>query len=795
MIRCLVLTLIFVSLLSSPVNAQTENSQIAKKVIGPGNAGDNLLDPTAWKGWHQGFAQDGDAFVCDNGSDSEIQRGLFQAVTLNQTRVEPIMAAAWSKAENVGGNPDADHSLYLDIEYMDGTPLWGRIAPFSIGSHDWERREVVVLPDKPVKTVNVCLLLRSHSGKAWFRQPELRVCRSPENACLFDNLWIAPDTAGQEGFQLYDVAAGSDVVRLDKEALGLGLVCERTERDSATFFDATLTAQDVRDHAVTLYYTLPFGDGAVRWCHNPYTTNDAGPDNEYINTTPSDNVGGGRLSRYPFGAVVAGGKGLALGIDMAFPAFYRIGYNAGTRELFVAFDLGLAPEKPSAHVRFCRFAFDPAWAFRGALDRYYGLFPESFRVRVAQQGNWMPFAAISKVEGWEDFGFRFKEGNDETKWDDEHGILTFRYTEPMTWWMPMAKELPRTYAAALDEAKRLADAGNTAAKALFASGYENATGEFPVRLLDTPWCNGAVWSTNGMPGIPGDVTDFKIKWNAWIRDSLYGPNRGADLDGEYIDSSEGYVSDELDFRRANFAAAQTPLTFDRATHRPAILRGLIAFEYVRGIERDIHAMNKLMMANATPYALCWLTPLLDVLGTETDWNCGDKWQPMSVEEMMYRRTLCKGKPYCFLMNTNFDAFSHELVEKYMKRSLAFGMFPGFFSADAATGHYFSRPERYNRDRDLFKKYVPLCRFVAEAGWEPITNARTDVPEVCVERFGPRTFTVFNPTAQPHRVSITFENPPVPPCRELISGTTLAIADRTTSLELAPEDVAVLAFGE
>ena len=38
----------------------------------------------------------------------------------------------------------------------------------------------------------------------------------------------------------------------------------------------------------------------------------------------------------------------------------------------------------------------------------------------------------------------------------------------------------------------------------------------------------------------------------------------------------------------------------------------------------------------------------------------------------------------------------------MKRSLAYGMFPGYFSADASTGHYFKRPELYNRDRPLFK---------------------------------------------------------------------------------------------
>ena len=51
----------------------------------------------------------------------------------------------------------------------------------------------------------------------------------------------------------------------------------------------------------------------------------------------------------------------------------------------------------------------------------------------------MPFAKISEVKGWEDFGFRFKEGDNETAWDDAHGILTFRYTEPMTWWIADAQ--------------------------------------------------------------------------------------------------------------------------------------------------------------------------------------------------------------------------------------------------------------------------------------------------------------------------------------------------------------------
>ena len=47
-----------------------------------------------------------------------------------------------------------------------------------------------------------------------------------------------------------------------------------------------------------------------------------------------------------------------------------------------------------------------------------------------------------------------------------------------------------------------------------------------------------------------------------------------------------------------------------------------------------------------------------------------------------------------------------------------GCFPGFFSHNASQGHYFTRPELYDRDRPLFKKYVPLCKLVAEAGWRP-----------------------------------------------------------------------------
>jgi hypothetical protein len=115
--------------------------------------------------------KDGDTFLCDNGADAGVQRGVSQTVTLNQTKPEPIVATAWSRAEGVGGGRDHDYSLYLDLLYTDGTPLWGQVDSFNVGTHDWEKAQVIVFPEKPVARVSFHMLLRSHAGKAWFRDP------------------------------------------------------------------------------------------------------------------------------------------------------------------------------------------------------------------------------------------------------------------------------------------------------------------------------------------------------------------------------------------------------------------------------------------------------------------------------------------------------------------------------------------------------------------------------------------------------------------------------------------------
>ena len=79
------------------------------------------------------------------------ESGLVQGIELNQEKPLPIVAGGWSKAQNVSGQPDGNYAIYLDIVYQDGTFLYGQVAPFACGTHDWQFNSVTVKPAKPIK--------------------------------------------------------------------------------------------------------------------------------------------------------------------------------------------------------------------------------------------------------------------------------------------------------------------------------------------------------------------------------------------------------------------------------------------------------------------------------------------------------------------------------------------------------------------------------------------------------------------------------------------------------------------
>ncbi|MHB1196386.1 MAG: hypothetical protein ACYC0A_06060 [Lutibacter sp.] len=55
--------------------------------------------------------------------------------------------------------------------------------------------------------------------------------------------------------------------------------------------------------------------------------------------------------------------------------------------------------------------------------------------------------------------------------------------------------------------------------------------------------------------------------------------------------------------------------------------------------------------------------------------------------------------------------------------------------DASNDPYWKDAEKIENGRPFFKKYIPIIKQIAGAGWEPVTEAVTNVESVRIERFG------------------------------------------------------------
>lgn len=124
--------------------------------------------------------------VCDNPGD--VGMGLVWNIPLHQKTPEPIRFTGCSKADGVEGSPSSNYSLYVDLVYDDGSPSWGHQAHFETGSHDWQEKSVLILPEKPVRSVSCYALFRNIKGKAWFDNLKVEMASMPEGMIRFDGL-------------------------------------------------------------------------------------------------------------------------------------------------------------------------------------------------------------------------------------------------------------------------------------------------------------------------------------------------------------------------------------------------------------------------------------------------------------------------------------------------------------------------------------------------------------------------------------------------------------------------------
>lgn len=823
------------------------------------NSDFELWNNNVWRKYENGFSiakgegRNNSTGIFINNESPGRSSGAAQTLTLNQSEPAPIVVSGWSKAENVSGSPDSGYSLYVDLIYNDGTPLWGQTANFRCGTHDWEKREIVIMPDKPVKTLTLYCLFRGHSGKVWFDDISLFEIKSDGNSFLWQGLPVVINNFAQtvkdekefstkdglrllfkngyaiaqldneelaknlkdvesikpSGFLVRDAAMNSDIYSINTgwcKDINLELIYNVAAKSNHLEISGTIRNLTTQDRAITLVFALPVEADGWQWWDDIRRSRQIKGKSEFSAVVPVRCGSTGAMSLYPIAAINNERFGLAIGIDMLTPAIYRISYHAGLKQFLIAYDFGLAQETinfpSSANFKFVIYRFSPEWGFRSALQKYIDIFPEYFEVRAKEQGIWMPFTDISAVQNWKDFGFKFHEGNNNVKFDDANGILSFRYTEPMTWWMPMDKNLPRSFETAIRVRDSLLSSKNagqkTPAQVTLSAGMYDEDEKPAILFINTPWCNGAVWSINPNPYLPDKPNFCDWHWSDEIMEKLYGKNADGSLDGEYLDSLEGYITTDLNYRREHFKHTTVPLVFATDSKRLALFKGLAVFEVTKWVSERMRRMGKLTFANGVPYRFTFLCALLDVMGTETDWNPNGKWNPPPDSRLCLWRSMAGAKPYLLLMNTRYDEFSTNLVEKYFDRSAFYGFFPSMFSHNAAENPYWQNPKWYNRDRELFKKYIPIIKRVAEAGWRPITAAKCDNPSILLERFGDFQsgkiyITAFNPGSTPRagEITISEKGKNLVSITELISGRKIQIVNASRwTCEVQPERTAI-----
>lgn len=506
-----------------------------------------------------------------------------------------------------------------------------------------------------------------------------------------------------------------------------------------------------------------------------------------------------------FVTVVTGPAGLCLAVPLDRPCVHRTAYDGAAKRLEIVYDFALAPETRTpnqAEFAFDLYACDPRWGMRSALARYYELYPELFRRVVNEPGQWMAFSRLSEIDNVDEFYFGLQEGASEPAYDDQLGVLSTTYFTHAG----MGANLP-DYDPEKDplpphevqvQAMEAAFKARTGIDGVYQQvGLHNAQGKLDVRK----WIayGHLIAQFNLDPELP--YGDWTLKRALAMLDQAQGSSR-AGLDGFYYDG----LSTGINYNPKHFRTADAPCLWDPVAKKPLLDNFLSSCEFARAAAEMLRPRGKITMMNGAMGASFYVAPWLDVLGSETGLR-------LSRSQLNYIRAITWHKPFLTLLKGNYEQqIGRPEIERYMKQCLAYGIVPGFFdwptSGLGPGSGYWLHPRYYERDRDLFRKYLPLCCTLAKVGWEPVPYARSSNGKVCVERFGPAEgvvwLTLANEDARSQQTTLAVEAKPLrlDPANvqavDAISDAPIALTPRNGELcapiELAPDDVRALQLG-
>lgn len=623
--------------------------------------------------------------------------------------------------------------------------------------------------------------------------------------------------AGGQGYVAATVTGGdlNRGLQLDFGPLGATAVMKVTAHGEALRFECDLQGAERPDRGLMLRFALPVQAVGWQWHDDMQTRRTITADKTFENVVPlrayadlpewadqpALRLG---YSNRNFCSVITGPVGLSLAVPLDRPCLFHTSYSGQNQRLEHVYEFALSPltrEPRRVRFSFDLYSCDPAWGLRSALQRYYRMYPDMFKVYVSEQGQWMAFSKLSEIDNVNEFYFALQEGAPEPEYDDKINVLsTVYYThagmpgnfpppydpekDPLPPYEEQVKAMERAFKSAMGQDGIYEKVGTRKADGKLAvekwKVYAHLIAQF-----------------NPDPDLP--YGEHLIK-NTITRTDWYKEKRGAKLDGFYYDG----LTSGLNYAPEHFKTADAPLIWNPVEQKPFLNNFFSSVEFARGTAELLRPRGQITMMNGALGESFYVVPWLDILGAETGLRI-----PRS--DFNYIRTVIYHKPFMTLLKGNYEKqIGQPEMELFMKRCLAYGVFPGFFdwppSGLGPGGRYWDHPRYYERDRDLFRKYQPLCRSLALAGWEPVTHARSSNPEVYVERYGPAAdgvvwLSLLNEGKQAQATRLTIASRALGLPRsgvqavDLVSGRTVALSAQgetlTAELTVEPEGVMAL----
>jgi len=700
----------------------------------------------------------------------------------------------WAKTKDSGGQW-ASHMFILQLDEKGEWAAPQIPIPTRKGTNDWfhVRRSFVVAPG--TKYVSFYSNIYHSYGTCWY-----------------DDLYLAPIAANPKPCRGRARQVGKNLV----EWQGMGaegtveVRARYTGRPDRIVVSGEVRSSKKKDRALVVEHVLPVDLQGWQWHQDLYHSQKISTEDSY---TSFRDFGGRPLARFPICSVTKEQAGLGLAFPMDLPLVVKLECRP-QEGLVWHWEVGLSPQTKkfpsSAHFSFDLTRLEAREGLRSAMARYYKLYPQFFVRRMKKDGCWW-LGYDPQLEHPEDFGLQFHElngGPSTWEYDDEHGIGTYKYTEPWGGWIGFRFKNPDNkglyQAKSYDEAVALLK--EALHQPLDLMGIEPHTfGTLPLRTWADIITRCALigpqgryyvsfgygnqnFAVNPDPDLPAP-NRWTVSWDYEYQEAQRRAQRaGREIEGVYLDSITPHWAYRENYRQEHWQYADYPLVFSWEDGRVCQVQWAEQMQFMARMADELHRRGKTIIANIFPSAHLWAAPYVDMFGAgegSTEWY----WRDFAWERAMAYRKPISILDYELLRK---DVPMEKKVAK-MHRLLAWDIFPG--------GSPFDR-EHAEAVRELYKRFIPVFQALAQAGWQPLTHARADADALELERWGPSEgrlyLTAHNAGDTPLKALVSLDSavwklPAEAEALDLLSGEKLAVRKGRFTLQVEPARTRVLMF--